>query len=217
MRRGRTLVNVLLPAAVLVLALLFRILYICAILSSVGFRHSDKDVSHPKDFDQNFISSFGTRFNLRKRQISSNRPLRFLWGIMTTESDLDRRQRQAIRDTYLSYYKSDKENKHRICSITDLINDRIPGDFCQIAYTFVVGAKPDGNPGLLEPFVDQDFNEELTTMPVDLSAVEDDVTYLNIKENMNKGKMYVCFKMRTLGFCTSKTIFSRQPVVLFSG
>jgi hypothetical protein len=112
---------------------------------------------------------------------------------MTTDSDFDRRQRQAIRDSYLSYYKSDTENKNRICSISDLINGRIPDDSCQIAYTFVIGGNANGN----NEFVDTDHKEALTVTPANISAVEDDVTYLNIKENMNEGKMQSWFKYAT--------------------
>jgi hypothetical protein len=122
-----------------------------------------------------------------------NRTPCFLWGIMTTDSDNDRKRRQVIRNTYLSYYKTDEENKHRICSISDLMAGQVPVDSCQIAYTFVVGGNPNGTTDL----VDTDHHGKLTTIPPNSSAMEEDVTYLNIRENMNEGKTQSWFKYAT--------------------
>ena len=161
----------------------------CIVLTSVGYQYFDKDLSLPYHFDQKLASSSRGISNLS----FEDRPTRFVFGIMTTDDDFDRRHRQAIRDTYLSYYKHDEEHKDRICSLNQLISGEVPAGTCQLAYTFVVG----GNKTGAKDFVDTAHTGSLTTMPANRSVFERDVTYLNIKENMNEGKMQSWFKYAT--------------------
>jgi hypothetical protein len=70
---------------------------------------------------------------------------------------------------------------------------RVPAGSCQIAYTFIIGANPNGT----TDFVDTDINGTLTTVPLGGSAMEEDLTYLNVRENMNEGKMQSWFKYAT--------------------
>jgi hypothetical protein len=117
----------------------------------------------------------------------------------------DRTRREAIRKTYLKFYDSAYEtraginvNKHRICSLQDLQKGKVDFHDCQIAYTFVVGANPDGPSDLVE--MHHSHNSSSVSLsssfplvvdhPISHSGdtLEDDVTYLNMRENMNQGK-----------------------------
>jgi hypothetical protein len=117
-RRGR-LTNVLLPTTAIVLALVLRIFYMCIVLTSVGYRYAEDNLSSPHDMHHDsFLPSEPSildepRIHLvREPNDPAIQPIRFLWGIMTTDSSYDRKHRKVIRSTYLSYYKSDEENKH---------------------------------------------------------------------------------------------------------
>ena len=119
--------------------------------------------------------------------------IRFLLGIMSTNREDDRKLREAIRASYLSYYKDDKENSNRICSLSDLQSGRILRQDCQFAYTFVIGAFQKWGPMDLTA----SGTNHTAPLTVDRSPgfpVEKDATYLNIRENMNDGKMQTWFK-----------------------
>jgi hypothetical protein len=121
---------------------------------------------------------------------------KFLWGIPTVDNDKERARRIAIRETYLSYYKDDpdKENRDRICSLADIQKKRVPLGKCQLAYAFFMGGNPHGPTELLSP--NQTF--PMTVHPMAITDVEDDVVYLNIKENQFDGKMHTWFKYASL-------------------
>jgi hypothetical protein len=103
----------------------------------------------------------------------------FLWGIPTLEKDVERRQ--VIRQTYLSFYK-DSTTPQRICSLSKYTKG------CQLAYAFFVGGNPQGPTELLEP------NASFPMTVHTPSKAEDDMIYLNIKENQMDGKMTTWFK-----------------------
>lgn len=107
---------------------------------------------------------------------------RFLFGIFSTLREHDSVRRNVIRRTYLA------SDPNRICSIQEL--PRKPR--CQIVYTFVVGANATG----VTDMVDQ----QPSNLTVDVReghvvnegspvvSYEEDVTYLNLQENMEYGK-----------------------------
>jgi hypothetical protein len=146
------------------------------------------------------VPSISRRASLQKESL----PIRILLGIfsMNTEGDFERRK--VIRDTYLSYYKS-PHHKHgaenltssflnRICSLNDLQTGTLetPED-CQLVYTFVVGAANSSN----HSDAPTQLLDDSRPMLVDRTLIpnsEDDVTYLNIRENMNEGKSLTWFK-----------------------
>jgi hypothetical protein len=118
---------------------------------------------------------------------------KFLWGIPTVDNEKERSRRQAIRDTYLSYYKN-KKDANRICSLKDIQTKRISLQDCQLAYAFFMGGNPKGPTELLQP-------NSTFPMTVDDSLIknaEDDVVYLNIRENQFDGKMHTWFKFSSL-------------------
>jgi hypothetical protein len=59
---------------------------------------------------------------------------RILFGIFTTNSTIERQRREAIRETYLRYYSSKLDNKypHRICSLMDIVQNKINEQGCQL-------------------------------------------------------------------------------------
>jgi hypothetical protein len=125
---------------------------------------------------------------------SSSAVVRFLYGIMSYDHKLEKRRRSTIRRTYLSFYKDFSETTpHRICALVDWLQAP-PGhpllDQCQLIYTFVIGANPEGPTQLLE------FNESfpLSIDPSQIPHSERDVTYLNIQENGKYGKSPTWFK-----------------------
>ena len=132
---------------------------------------------------------------------NNNRPVaRLLLGIFTTNSDIERQRRHAIRSTYLKYYSSNyiiQQQQHRICSFLDIVQKKVREEDCQVAYAFVVGANEAGPTELV------DFDPSVTSMTVNptqlrhkfnQTVVEDDVVYLNIRENMVEGKSQTWFK-----------------------
>ena len=132
---------------------------------------------------------------------NNNRPVaRLLLGIFTTNSDIERQRRHAIRSTYLKYYSSNyiiQQQQHRICSFLDIVQKKVREEDCQVAYAFVVGANEAGPTELV------DFDPSVTSMTVNptqlrhkfnQTIVEDDVVYLNIRENMVEGKSQTWFK-----------------------
>ena len=112
---------------------------------------------------------------------------RFLVGIFCTKADVERRQ--FMRDSVLSFYKDTKRRESNtynkdglttiICSLNDLLTNKINIQDCKMAYVFVVGGLEEG-PKL----------NLATTEPVTIGnpTKESDVVYLNIQENMNEGK-----------------------------
>jgi hypothetical protein len=158
-------------------------------------------------------SSFTTQETTTTTTTTTTRLPRILVGIFSTMDDeLERVRRQTIRETYLSYYKdhnddgdsnsdsnsnSTNNNADRICSLQDLQTLKVKSpDDCRFIYTFVVGGNPNGPTELVK------FN---SSHPISISAEEasnansnstkeDDIVYLNIKENMNLGKSQTWFK-----------------------
>ena len=126
---------------------------------------------------------------------------RLLLGIFTTNSPIERHRRRVIRNTYLKYYSSsDTQQEHRICSFSDIINKKVQEEKCQVAYSFVVGGNATG------PTERVDFDPSKHSITIDPTlqldghdhTVEDDVTYLNIRENMIEGKSQTWFKYASI-------------------
>jgi hypothetical protein len=123
---------------------------------------------------------------IKKQQ--DNRPT-FLWGIPTMMNDTT--QRQLLRETYLSYYNTVQKNQeNRICSLADLQKKRSKVEQCQIVYVFVVGGNPKGPTELVAP----NASFPITMKPPSTSIKEDDVVFLNIRENLEDGKSQTLFK-----------------------
>jgi hypothetical protein len=122
-----------------------------------------------------------------------SRSTKFLWGIMSTNREEDKRRRDLIRHSYLSYYKNDSQTPHRICSLTDYEAGRIQQiESCEIIYTFVIGGATDKNAPT--DLVDYGDNSRPLTLDRPVTSQEDDVIYLNIKENGKEGKAQTYFK-----------------------
>lgn len=116
---------------------------------------------------------------------SANRPPRMLVGVFTTVEEKNRRQK--LRD-YI--FKNPSRMDSRLCSLDEFMQRNLPAE-CQVIYTFVVGANmnPKG------PLTHTDKSQmPILVNPKYLPEVESDVTYLNIRENMNKGKTPTWFK-----------------------
>jgi hypothetical protein len=116
-----------------------------------------------------------------------NRPT-FLWGIPTMIHDTT--QRQLLRETYLSYYDSQKNEENRICSLTDIQKNRSKVGPCQVVYVFVVGGNPEGPTELVAP----NASFPMIMEPPSTSTKEDDLLFLNIRENLEDGKSQTWFK-----------------------
>ena len=120
----------------------------------------------------------------------------FLWGIPTIDTDEERKRRQALRETYLSFYKQNLDNPTRICPLAHILQGKATLEHCQIAYTFFMAANPGGPTELLFP---NDSFPILSRPPSNFPAKEeDDMVFLNIRENMNDGKMPTWFKYASM-------------------
>ena len=109
-----------------------------------------------------------------------------LFGIFFTLSEEESERRQMIRDKYLALSKVDE----RVCNIQRYRKNRFG---CRLVYAFVVGSLEEG------PTLHHNDSEPLVVEPADLKlygdiVLEEDVAYLNIKENMEYGKSLTWFK-----------------------
>ena len=120
----------------------------------------------------------------------------FLWGIPSVDNDNERIRRETIRETYLSFYKDSKEFPDRVCSLNDILRNKVPFEDCQVAYAFFIGANPDGPTELLFP----NKSYPMLANPPQSSKIrsEDDIVYLNIRENQEDGKMPTWFKFASM-------------------
>ena len=109
-----------------------------------------------------------------------------LLGIFSHDSTADAAERRSlIRKTYLA------NTDTRICSLNVFLSGENAD--CRVAYTFVLGGwNKEQFPDAPTDHVNDD--EPLVVLDKKVSDDEDDVTYLNIKENMNDGKSYTWFK-----------------------
>lgn len=129
-------------------------------------------------------------------QLNNNKPNTILLGIFSTVEEKERREK--LRN-YI--FRNPARADPRLCSLNEFLskqgggnnnNNNIPGLFeCQVAYTFVVGANtnPQG------PYVHTDSSQmHILVGDQYIQDKEPDVVYLNIKENMNRGKTPTWFK-----------------------
>ena len=127
------------------------------------------------------------------------RPPTFLLGIMSHDlpgtKALEQDMRNAVRDTYLAYYKDiDRSTPNRICKLTTILqSDNPAGEFdeCQLAYAIVIG----GGNNETQP---TELLNVTSSHSMILSHPEDDVINLNIKENGKFGKSPTWFRYATL-------------------
>ena len=124
-----------------------------------------------------------------QKMLASNNTPSFLWGIASVEGEEE--TRKMVRETYLSFYQ-DTDEPNRICTLADIQSRKVPFEDCQIAYTFFLGGNPDGPTELLKP--NSSFPMTIAYPPTD----EDDVIYLNIKENMEDGKSQTWLKYASI-------------------
>lgn len=118
---------------------------------------------------------------------------KFLIGIMCVQEDVERRQ--FIRDSFVSFYKDMEDSRsNRICSLNDLLHERVDANSCQIAYIFLAGGLTEGSTQHLVP----NATHPITVETPDEYSEEDDVAFLNIKENMNDGKTPTFYKYASL-------------------
>ena len=104
--------------------------------------------------------------------------MRFLWGIESTNSEMGRARRQAIRDTYLSYYKNGM-HPNKICPLSALLNQTNSQNDCRVAYAFVVGGNPRSGTDLIHC---ENKNRPTFVDPATIEDAEDDVIYVNVKD-----------------------------------
>ena len=81
---------------------------------------------------------------------------------------------------------------------------------CHIPYAFIIGANPDAPTEL------EDYSDDMIINPSTIENAEDDVVYLNIRENMENGKSVSYFKYASslakrydidyIGKCDSDTL-----------
>jgi hypothetical protein len=154
--------------------------------------------------DEKIINRMKT---LNKRETNDKRKTRIIFGIMTYDSNEERRRRDLIRSTFLSYFtnytnrtlvteEEYNEKKHWICSLNDLDHGRLEyPEKCRMAYAFVQGANPNGTSMLLN------FNESYPlSLPPPKKETESgkgdifDSIYLNIQENGKFGKSPTWFR-----------------------
>lgn len=117
---------------------------------------------------------------------------KILLGVFSTEREKQFSRRQLIRNTYLK----ESENDERVCNLykyQELMDQKKweEADKCVILFCFVVG-HPDGHDET--DHFQSDRPLALSPDNVPHEGMDDDVVYLNIRENMVTGKTPVYFK-----------------------
>lgn len=129
-------------------------------------------------------------------------PTTMLLGIITETKS--RQRRNLIRETYLNFYKDIGDSHFRICSLQELISNQVDIRDCPLTYVFVAaGGTNESSPHLLQSNVstpitvprptrtkdDYDHDDDADDNDDD----ESDVIYLNVRDNMNEGKIPTWF------------------------
>lgn len=137
----------------------------------------------------------------RQESVSTGPPFRMLLGIFTMGNAAGKERRDLIRQTYLALPQFLEQHgitniplRHaRVCSLDDYWRQAISQpEQCQLLYTFVLGAATDPKAPVEYLVLQAD-----RPMIVNMSSIPDaepDITYLNIRENMNFGKTNTWFK-----------------------
>ena len=144
-------------------------------------------------------SSSSSRLVTKNGHTPPHRPT-FLWGIATADNDDGRYRRAILRETYLSFYKTDAKHPHRICSLNDVLLKTVTleEDHCQVAYAFFIGGNPSGPSELLFPNTSYPIRTTAIPKTSTIRNDEHDVVYLNIRENQEDGKMPTWFKYASM-------------------
>ena len=112
------------------------------------------------------------------------RPTRILVGIMTMDAPHELECRRQFRELFGLF---DAHHDGRVCSLGSFIANPSHHEDCQLVYTFVMGANPDGPTEL----VNNSMPVVRTFESAKVNASDkhfNDMTLLNIRENMEEGK-----------------------------
>ena len=136
-------------------------------------------------------------------------PPRLVMGIMSHNLvRMERDRRQALRDSYLSWYKANNDSTtssfattpNRICTLQELPDTAA----CQLAYVFVLGA-PTQQLTMMTTnqteLLDRSSSKDMILMPSNDDTefyTYQDMLYLNIVENGEFGKTPTWFRYATL-------------------
>ena len=150
----------------------------------------------PAAVPQSTLQHYCFTHNVTKQHTTKRRPT-FLWGIPTYDAPMETERRQTIRNTYLSFYQdhSTPGESHRICSLAEFTCH--PDWECQIVYTFFMGANPHAKPELLNPKLNH-YGKMMVSTVLSNTPLEQDIVYLNIRENQFDGKMPTWFQFGVL-------------------
>ena len=118
---------------------------------------------------------------------------RILMGIMSADFPNEFDCRQQFRELF----EIASHQNGRVCSLGDFLSG--PESHrrrCQLVYTFVLGGNPDGPLELVNnSFPLLVSNDRLSASGIEArDRLKNDMTFLNIRENMEQGKTYVWHK-----------------------
>jgi hypothetical protein len=125
-------------------------------------------------------------FSARANSVGSTT---MLIGIFSITTDKAKRRREIIREHIIL------KDEKRVCSLAEFqrqVRDSPTQRKCQVAYTFVIGAGDENSP------TDHWGDLPLTLATDQLGQVEEDCTYLSIRENMEDGKSPTFMKTAAL-------------------
>mmetsp|Transcript_12216 Transcript_12216/g.18741 ORF Transcript_12216/g.18741 Transcript_12216/m.18741 type:complete len:352 (-) Transcript_12216:42-1097(-) len=166
-----------------------------------------KTISEKTDLGQAMTKILDEPTSEKQPIVSESKPTTFLLGIFSTPWEAHRRKR--IRETMVNanYLQSD------ICSLSEYLKHqtRDEGKTCLIAYTFVLGGNEkettywsshsSSRQATVEALQEPPKDPSLVVLAKNLET-ELDITYLNIRENMNEGKTISWFD-----YASSETTF----------
>mmetsp|Transcript_10944 Transcript_10944/g.16837 ORF Transcript_10944/g.16837 Transcript_10944/m.16837 type:complete len:410 (+) Transcript_10944:242-1471(+) len=165
----------------------------CSQLSSIG-RTSRTTTMEQKDPVTRTILDDHPNATVISRPLyppgTKNKPTKFLLGIFSVDSEEEAKRRKLMRDTMLD--RSTLPDPSKLCSLTEFVANLEIQTTCQIIYTFVLGGNPQGDDFWSSSILYDDDRDALAPVSVltspELLENEKDITFLNIKENMDQGK-----------------------------
>eukprot|EP00547_Thalassionema_nitzschioides_P013516 CAMPEP_0194245942 /NCGR_PEP_ID=MMETSP0158-20130606/14175_1 /TAXON_ID=33649 /ORGANISM="Thalassionema nitzschioides, Strain L26-B" /LENGTH=355 /DNA_ID=CAMNT_0038981743 /DNA_START=117 /DNA_END=1180 /DNA_ORIENTATION=- len=137
---------------------------------------------------------------------SKSGPTTFLLGIFSTPWEAHRRKR--IRDTMLNPEFLGEDYSQKLCSLPDYLKHQTSDkNNCQIVYTFVLGGNgkektvwsshSSSRPATVDSLQEAPSDPSLMVLAKNLGS-ETDITYLNVRENVNEGKSISWFDYASL-------------------
>lgn len=155
----------------------------------LNMHHPDEEASHRRVSEE--AKQFGEDIDSAPGADADGRPgrLRVLMGILSADFPNDYSYRMRHRRLFELW------NDKRVCSLPEFKSRPHSERYeCQLIYTFVLGGNPDSPPELVDDSRPMEVRPPKNPSSVAKDLYNDDMIFLNIRENMNEGKSQTWMK-----------------------